>query len=128
MIEPLKIDMDDLRTRFTIPATNVQQITIETYSYKGLWEQEHSSFFDAFFSICHPKHVVAYRDRGYKDKNYFCKLMLKEVMEKNTRNGFWPDYLKEVQIKNDRDGGNWETLTNSWKSCLDGSSSIFSYN
>ncbi|GJY50502.1 F-box protein-like protein [Tanacetum coccineum] len=46
---------------------------------------------------------------------------------KSTRNGFWPEYLKEVEIKiNDRNGRKWETLTDAWKNCLDGSS-LFSY-
>nr|GEV86795.1 hypothetical protein [Tanacetum cinerariifolium] len=40
--ESLEIDMDDLRTRFRIPATNVQHLSVQTYFDKGLWECEHS--------------------------------------------------------------------------------------
>ncbi|GKE34897.1 hypothetical protein Tco_1454219 [Tanacetum coccineum] len=126
LVEPLNmINMDDMRRGAMFPATNVEHLSVMTYSDTGLWD--HSPFFDAFFFICHPKRVVAYRDMQFKDNNSFCKLMLKEIIKKNTRKESWREYLKEVEIKNDCNGGKWETLTDTWKNFLDGSSLVNCY-
>ncbi|GKC75546.1 F-box protein-like protein [Tanacetum coccineum] len=87
------INVDDVRRGVKFPATNVEHLTVETYIDSGLWD--HSPFFDTFFT---------------------------EVIEMKTRKGFWPEYLKEVEIKTGCNGGKWETVTSSWKSFLDGSS------
>ncbi|CAH1444808.1 unnamed protein product [Lactuca virosa] len=86
-----------------------------------MWER--SLFFDAFFEICHPKCVYAKPDVRFKHNNHFCRLMLREVLEKKTTTTgivYWPHYLKHVQIKQALHQ-KWETLTNSHRSFLDGS-------
>ncbi|KAI3691214.1 hypothetical protein L2E82_49434 [Cichorium intybus] len=116
---PLGIDIDDLKTRLLFPpATNVQQLSFETSRDKCLWER--SPFFDAFFEICRPMHVLAKPDTRFRHNNHFCRLMLREVLELNeTRTAYWPRYLKHVQMKRFLDK-NWETLTKSNRSFLDG--------
>ncbi|KAI3497046.1 hypothetical protein L1887_39427 [Cichorium endivia] len=79
----ISVDMDDLRTRLQLPpATNVQQMWFETREDECMWER--SLFFDAFFMICHPKRIYARPDMGFKHNNHFCRLMLREVLEKKT--------------------------------------------
>ncbi|CAH1441501.1 unnamed protein product [Lactuca virosa] len=115
---PSDIDIDDLRTRLPFPpANNVRRLVFETNKDECLWE--HSQFFDAFFEICHPKKVVAKPDVHFRHTNHFCKLMLREVLEKKTTRGgqYWCRYLKDAQI---RPHETWETLTNSHRSFLDG--------
>ncbi|KAL4582428.1 hypothetical protein LXL04_006977 [Taraxacum kok-saghyz] len=61
---PWDIDIDDLRRRLLLPpATNVQQLDFQMYDDKCL--QQRSPFFEAFFEICHPKHVFAQQDCKY---------------------------------------------------------------
>ncbi|CAI9273782.1 unnamed protein product [Lactuca saligna] len=116
---PLDIDIDDLRTRLLFPpARNVQELAFQTVADECLWER--SQFFDAFFEICHPKHVFARPDSRFRHNNHFCRLMLKEVLEKKTRIAYWPHYLKHVQIRQYRHQ-KWKTLTVSHRSFLDGS-------
>ncbi|KAL7584105.1 hypothetical protein Lser_V15G46184 [Lactuca serriola] len=118
----VNIDIDDLRTRLMFPpATNVQELRFQTTEDECMWEQ--SPFFDAFFEICHPKCVYAKPDDHFNHNNHFCRLMLREVLEKKTTTTgivYWPHYLKHVQIKQPLDQ-KWETLTNSHRSFLDGS-------
>ncbi|KAI3497423.1 hypothetical protein L1887_40020 [Cichorium endivia] len=121
---PFDMDMDDLRTRLLLPpAMNVQELCFETDEDDCLWER--SPFFDAFFEICHPRHVIPYPDISFSHNNHFCRLMLREVLEKKiktmTRTAYWPHYLKHVQIRQDP-YQKWKTLTNSHRSFLDGSS------
>ncbi|KAI3521671.1 hypothetical protein L1887_11143 [Cichorium endivia] len=104
-------DLDDLRRRVPYPSMNVQQLSFITTRDEGL-----SPLFDALFLICHPKHVVTHFRNS---NNQFCMLM-RDVMEKKTRKGYWGDYLKDVEIRRHGDE-KWETLTNSWRSLLDGS-------
>ncbi|CAH1447210.1 unnamed protein product [Lactuca virosa] len=110
------IDMDDLRTRLLLfpPAMNVQHLWFGTVDDECLWER--SLFFDAFFEICHPKYVYAKPDSYFRQNNHFCRLMLREVLEKNTT-PYWPHYLEHVRIRRDR-YQKWETLTNSHTSLL----------
>nr|KAJ0219162.1 hypothetical protein LSAT_V11C300144900 [Lactuca sativa] len=116
---PLDIDIDDLKTRLRFPpATNVQQLSFGTIGDECLWER--SPFFDAFFEICHPKHVFAKPDAWLRQNNHFCRIMLREVLEKKTTTAKWPHHLKHVQIKQPLHKI-WKTLTNSKKSFLDGS-------
>ncbi|KAL7612235.1 hypothetical protein Lser_V15G09031 [Lactuca serriola] len=116
---PLDIDIDDLRTRLLFPpARNVQELAFQTVADECLWER--SQFFDAFFEICHPKHVFARPDSRFRHNNHFCRLMLREVLEKKTRIVYWPHYLKHVQIRQYRHQ-KWKTLTVSHRSFLDGS-------
>ncbi|CAI9264582.1 unnamed protein product [Lactuca saligna] len=121
---PLDIDIDDLRTRLLLPpATNMQELWFETEQDEGLWER--SPFFDAFFEICHPKQVFPQPDVSFKQNNHFCRLMLREVLEKkNTRTAYWPHYLKHVQIRWDPHK-KWKALTNSHRSLLDESTPDF---
>ncbi|CAI9262912.1 unnamed protein product [Lactuca saligna] len=97
----MDVDIDDLRTRLLLPpATNVQELRFQTTEDECMWER--SMFFDAFFEICHPKSVYAKPDVRFKHNNHFCRLMLREVLEKKTTiTGivYWPHYLKHVQIK-----------------------------
>ncbi|KAI3497419.1 hypothetical protein L1887_40016 [Cichorium endivia] len=122
---PFDMDMDDLRTRLLLPpALNVQQLCFETDEDDCLWER--SPFFEAFFEICHPRHVIPYPDISFSHNNHFCRLMLREVLEKKkkmmmTVTAYWPHYLKHVQIRQDP-YQKWKTLTNSHRSFLDGSS------
>ncbi|KAI3508646.1 hypothetical protein L1887_23655 [Cichorium endivia] len=118
------IDIDDLRTRLrSPPATNVQQLSFQMSGDDCLWER--SLFFDAFFEICRPKHVFALPDLRYSHRNHFCRLMLKEVLEKKTTSKvgtpYWSRYLKHVQIREYSRDQIWKTLTNSHRHFLDGS-------
>lgn len=119
---PLEIDIDDLRTRLLFPpAMNVQQLLFQTTWDECLWER--SLFYDAFFEICYPDLVSACPDEMLIHKNHFCKLMLREVLEKNKNNttttSYWPRYLKNVQLQRPHHQ-EWETLTDSHTSFLDG--------
>ncbi|CAI9274871.1 unnamed protein product [Lactuca saligna] len=119
----LDIDMDELRTRLlSPPATNVQKLSFETWKDECLWER--SPFFDAILEICHPKLVFAQPDMQFSRSNHFCRLMLREVLEKKTTTTplYWPHYLKHVQIR-ESPYQTWKTLTNSHRSFLDGSAS-----
>ncbi|KAL4582427.1 hypothetical protein LXL04_006976 [Taraxacum kok-saghyz] len=128
--DPLDFDIDDLRRRLLLPpATNVQQLDFQMYDDKCL--QQRSPFFEAFFEICHPKHVFAQQDYKYwytdnyvLEKNHFCGIMLSEVLEKKKTTGYWPDHLKHVLVRllpNEK----WEPLTISNKTFLDGSASVY---
>ncbi|KAL7604145.1 hypothetical protein Lser_V15G15054 [Lactuca serriola] len=109
----INLDLDDQRRRVPFPAMNVQRVSLRTFSDDGLW-RDSSPFFDAFFMICHPKHV---EDQSLNNNSHFCKLMM---LEKKTRKGYWGDYLKDVEIRRQCLGDEkWETLTNSWRSFLD---------
>ncbi|CAH1445896.1 unnamed protein product [Lactuca virosa] len=126
---PLDIDMDDLRTRLLMfpPATNVQKLEFEAIEDECLWER--SPFFDAFFEICHPKHVVAKPDACLRQKNHFCRLMLRDFLEKKTTTTttttpYWPHHLKHVQIRRNP-YEKWETLTDSHRSFLDATPGVF---
>ncbi|XP_023768765.1 F-box/LRR-repeat protein At5g02910 [Lactuca sativa] len=117
----LDVDMDELRTRLlSPPATNVQKLSFETWKDECLWER--SPFFDAILEICHPKLVFAQPDMQFSHSNHFCRLMLREVLEKKTTTTplYWPHYLKHVQIRQSP-YQTWKTLTNSHRSFLDGS-------
>ncbi|KAI3751989.1 hypothetical protein L2E82_23086 [Cichorium intybus] len=122
---PLDIDIDDLRTRLPFPpARNVRQLSFQTSGDECMWER--SPFFDAFFEICHPSNVYAMPDMMFKHNNHFCRLMLREVLEKNkTGTVCWPRYLKHAQISHaplsEGPPLKWKTLTNSHRSFLDGS-------
>ncbi|KAI3510198.1 hypothetical protein L1887_25729 [Cichorium endivia] len=91
----------NLRERIPFPAKNVPRLSFETIGDEGKWEP-HSLFFDALFSICRPKNVVAKPDARFKHNNHFFKLMVNEVMEKNTRKVsdylHWPYYLKDFKM------------------------------
>ncbi|GJT10747.1 hypothetical protein Tco_0857789 [Tanacetum coccineum] len=93
-----KTKVDDLRRRVSFPVTNVQQLSLITFSNERQWK--HTQFFDAFFSICHPSYVKL------KCNKCFTKMMVKEMMKKKTSD------LKDVAFKNPRNG-NWEDLTTS---------------
>nr|GEX02571.1 hypothetical protein [Tanacetum cinerariifolium] len=93
-----KTKVNDLRMRVSFPVTNVQQLSLATFSdERRLWKRTH--FFDAFFSIYHPSYVKA----RYK---FFTKIMVKEMMKKKTID------LKDIAFKNPRNG-KWEDLTKS---------------
>ncbi|KAL4558650.1 hypothetical protein LXL04_036851 [Taraxacum kok-saghyz] len=115
--------IDHLRTRLMFPpATNVQSLWFGTSGDEGNWER--SPFFDAFFEICHPKEVYASLDSDFKHNNHFLRLMLKEVLDKNTNKtgtACWSRYLKHVRIRRSR-YQKWKTLKESHRSLLDGSS------
>ncbi|KAL7605163.1 hypothetical protein Lser_V15G19834 [Lactuca serriola] len=112
---PFDIDIEDLRRRLLFPpATNVKELEFETDEDECMWEQ--STFFDAFFEICHPKLVCAKPDMAYRDNNHFCRLMMREVLETTTGSAFWHRHLKRVQIRRHK---KWKTLTNSERSFLD---------
>ncbi|CAH1439719.1 unnamed protein product [Lactuca virosa] len=119
---PMDIDMDDLRTQLlSPPATNVRELWFETSEDECMWER--SPFLDAFFEICHPKHVFAQPDLQFRHKNHFLRLILREVLDKKktiTTAGtpYWSHYLKHVQIREAPDQI-WKTLINSWRSFLD---------
>ncbi|KAI3506263.1 hypothetical protein L1887_28620 [Cichorium endivia] len=115
---PPDMDLDDLKTRLRFPpAMNVQKLSLVTCKDECLWER--SLFCDAFFEICHPKLVLANPDIMFEQNNHFCKLMLREVLEKKTTGtANWRHYLKHVQIKT-RLHKKWETLSNSHRSFLD---------
>ncbi|KAI3521675.1 hypothetical protein L1887_11147 [Cichorium endivia] len=117
-IRPLDsdFDLDDLRRRIPFPAMNVQQLLFIADPVEGV-----SSFFDALFFICHPKHVVVSFPNSF---NQFWMLM-REVMEKKTTKGYWVDYLKDVEIRRHGDE-KWET-PNSWRSLLEYGSEDDSY-
>ncbi|XP_023750379.1 F-box protein At5g03100 [Lactuca sativa] len=69
-IIPSDINVDDLTRRVPFPAINVTQLTFRTFRQdKGLGDQR-LPFFDALFTICHPKQVVAVVDSNSKH-NYF---------------------------------------------------------
>ncbi|KAL4582433.1 hypothetical protein LXL04_006982 [Taraxacum kok-saghyz] len=92
---PLDIDIDDLRRRLLFPpATNVQQLDFGVVYEND--PRERSPFFDALFEICHPKHVIArprdiyipVSEQGFfLEKNNFCWLMPREVLEKKKTTG-----------------------------------------
>ncbi|KAL4582448.1 hypothetical protein LXL04_006997 [Taraxacum kok-saghyz] len=114
----LDIDMADLRRRLLFPpATNVQQLEFVTNWDDCLWER--SPFFDAFFEICHPMHVIARPDTHFRRKNHFSRLMLKEVLENKGTTAIWPHHLKHVQIRPSLHK-KWKTLTNSQRRFLHG--------
>ncbi|GJT47308.1 F-box protein-like protein [Tanacetum coccineum] len=113
---PPMLDVNYLRRRVLFPATNVQQLSIKTNPDERLWE--HSPIFDALFWICHPKYVKICRHVPFKEDNYFWKLVVNWMMEKKTRKWHWPE-LKNIEVKNPYDG-EWETVTSSWISFLDG--------
>ncbi|GKB56022.1 putative F-box/LRR-repeat protein isoform X2 [Tanacetum coccineum] len=113
---PPMLDVNYLRRRVLFPATNVQQLSIKTNPDERLWE--HSPIFDALFWICHPKYVKICRHVPFKENNYFWKLVVNWMMEKKTRKWHWPE-LKNIEVKNPYDG-EWETVTSSWISFLDG--------
>ncbi|CAI9297167.1 unnamed protein product [Lactuca saligna] len=95
------------------------QLSFKTIGDECLWECP--LFFDAFFEICHPEHVLANPDMHNSHNNHFCRLMLREFLEKKkkTRTAYWPHYLKHVQIRLDPHQ-EWKTL-NSHTNFLDGS-------
>ncbi|XP_023738056.1 uncharacterized protein LOC111886047 [Lactuca sativa] len=115
----LDIDLVDLRTRLLFPpANNVQQLEFQMVEAE---DECRTPFFDAFFEICHPKHVFAKPEVASGHTNHFFQLMLREVLEKKktTRRNptpYWPSYLKHVRIRRHH---RWETLTNSHRTFLD---------
>lgn len=120
---PWDIDIDDIRARLPIPpAMNVQQLTIDTWWNRS--KSEYFPFIDAFFEICHPKHVYVRGDFCSADKNYFCNVMLKEKKTTTTTTASWPGYLKCVQL---RRGKKWETLKDSHRSFLEGATPFKAY-
>ncbi|KAI3524597.1 hypothetical protein L1887_03256 [Cichorium endivia] len=123
---PGDIDIDDIRARLPFPpAMNVRQLTIVILGNRSKWE--YSPFIDAFFEICHPKHVSKTGNFCSADKNYFCNLMLKGVLEekkKTTTTASWPGYLKRVQIRHRQ---KWETLKDSHRSFLEGATPFKAY-
>ncbi|CAH1436180.1 unnamed protein product [Lactuca virosa] len=120
---PLDIDIDDLRKRLLFPpARNVQQLSFQTGRDECMWER--SPFFDVFFEICRPEHVFANSDIRFRNKNHFCRLMLREVLEKKTKPAYWARYLKHVEIRRNR-YRKWKTLTNSQRSFLENGSLNF---
>ncbi|CAH1431698.1 unnamed protein product [Lactuca virosa] len=71
---PWDININDLRKRLLLPpARNVPQLSFKTIGDECLWER--SPFFDAFFEICHPEHVLANPDMHNSHNNHFCRLM-----------------------------------------------------
>ncbi|KAL6502696.1 hypothetical protein OROHE_024349 [Orobanche hederae] len=115
------LDIDDLRTRLTLPpAINVHKLQFGTVKDECMWES--SPFFDALFEICHPKYVSAEVDFRIRHNNHFCRVMLREVLEKQTKTTalYWAHYLEHVRIRKSRHE-KWEALTDSHKSLLDGS-------
>ncbi|GJT78671.1 F-box protein-like protein [Tanacetum coccineum] len=80
-----KTKVDDLRRRVSFPVTNVQQLSVTTFSDER--PRKRALFFDAFFSICHPSYVKL------KGNKCFTKMMVKEMI-KNPRNGKWEDLTK----------------------------------
>ncbi|GJV48331.1 putative F-box/LRR-repeat protein isoform X2 [Tanacetum coccineum] len=98
-----KTKVDDLRRRVSFPVTNVQQLSVTTFSDER--PRKRALFFDAFFSICHPSYVKL------KGNKCFTKMMVKEMMKKKTTD------LKDVAFKNPRNG-KWEHLTKSSTSLL----------
>ncbi|KAL4584844.1 hypothetical protein LXL04_009454 [Taraxacum kok-saghyz] len=107
-----------LRARVPFPATNVQRLSFKTIGDDGVWDC--SPFFDALFSICHPKHVVANPDAAFERNNHFCMVMVSEVMGKKKARkarGYvhWPYYLKGYETKSE----NGETLPDYLGSYLD---------
>ncbi|XP_023761561.1 uncharacterized protein LOC111909991 isoform X2 [Lactuca sativa] len=109
----LPFNIEDLRTRLLFPpATNVQKFEFQTVEDECL--SDRSPFFDAFFEICHPKHVYAKRDMMDEYSNHFCSLMLSEMTTGTT---FWSHHLKDVQIRRHK---KWETLTDCPRSFLHG--------
>lgn len=108
---PFDIDVNDVRRRVLIPATNVQQIYF-SLSDEILWER--SAFFDAFFSICHPNYVKTFQGETYYEPwklNYSWKKIVTGMMERKTRINYCP-HLEDVEIK-DLVDGKWETVTSS---------------
>ncbi|CAH1436182.1 unnamed protein product [Lactuca virosa] len=119
----IDIDIDELRKRLLFPpARNVQQLSFQTGRDQCMWER--SLFFNAFFEICHPEHVFAKSDIRFRNNNHFCRLMLREVLEKKTKPADWSRYLKHVQIRTDPHK-KWKTLTNSRRSFLENGSLHF---
>ncbi|XP_023773266.1 F-box/LRR-repeat protein At5g02910 [Lactuca sativa] len=119
---PLDIDIDELRRRLLFPpAMNVQELEFETDEDECLWER--SPFFDAFFEICHPKHIYARPDRHYRHNNHFCRLMLREVLEKKKTTAIWPHRLQHVLIR-PLPHKKWRTLTNSQRTFLQASTPV----
>ncbi|GKD22784.1 F-box protein-like protein, partial [Tanacetum coccineum] len=100
-----KTKVDDLRRRVSFPVTNVQQLSVTTFSMNATEGGGRALFFDAFFSICHPSYVKL------KGNKCFTKMMVKEMMKKKTTD------LKDVAFKNPRNG-KWEDLTKSSTSLL----------
>ncbi|KAL6502697.1 hypothetical protein OROHE_024350 [Orobanche hederae] len=110
------VDIDDLRTRLTLPpAMNVHKLQFGTIWDECMWER--SPFFDALFEIFHPKYVYAEVDMRVKYTNHFCRVMLREVLEKQTKTTalYWAHYLEHVRIRKSRHQ-KWEALTDSHKS------------
>ncbi|KAL6501379.1 hypothetical protein OROGR_026512 [Orobanche gracilis] len=115
------VDIGDLRTRLTLPpAMNLHKLQFGTIWDECMWER--SSFFDALFEIFHPKYVYAEVDMRVKYTNHFCRVMLREVLEKQTKMTalYWAHYLEHVRIRKSRHQ-KWEALTDSHRSLLDGS-------
>nr|GEV76818.1 hypothetical protein [Tanacetum cinerariifolium] len=99
----LKTKVDDLRRRVSFTNTNVQQLSVTTFSERP---RKRAQFFDAIFSICHPSYVKLIGNKC------FTKMMVKEMMKKRTTD------LKDVAFKNPRNG-KWEDLTTSSTSLID---------
>ncbi|KAL4584851.1 hypothetical protein LXL04_009461 [Taraxacum kok-saghyz] len=102
ILPPFDIDIENLRKKVMYPAMNVQKLSFKTNGDEGMWD--HSPFFDALFSICHPKCVVAIPDEKYKHHNHFLKLMESKVVKKKKKRKDmeylnWPYYLKSFEIK-----------------------------
>ncbi|KAL7605226.1 hypothetical protein Lser_V15G17330 [Lactuca serriola] len=129
ILPPFEVDIINLRKMAKFPALDVKRLLFKTIGDEGLWES--SPFFDAFFTICHPKKIITKPDKMFQHHNHFCKLMVREVMEKkNTGKAEeylnWPYYLKGFEVKSEKE----KSLPDGLRTSLDGSSrhSVFKLN
>ncbi|KAL4583104.1 hypothetical protein LXL04_007668 [Taraxacum kok-saghyz] len=101
-----------IRTRLLLPpATNVEELCFLTDCDECQWER--SPFFDALFEVCHPKIVISIPDLYFEHNNHFCRLMLREVLQKKkTTTAHWSHYLNHVQTR-EHPHQKWKTPTTS---------------
>ena len=96
--KPLNIDVDDLRRRVACPAMSVQQLSLKIKYSNELWD--FSTFFEEFFTICHPGYVKVSRDKPFEDKNNIYKYLVKGLMENEITKRYYWSNLKHVEIIN----------------------------
>ncbi|XP_071712343.1 FBD-associated F-box protein At5g60610-like [Rutidosis leptorrhynchoides] len=97
----LNIDNEDREIRFTVPYTNVQQLSYYAYTPEKL--QGHLSFFDALITLCHPKYVTIYTPK--EEICDFFKPLISGMMAKKKADG------KDIEFKNnDNDKGKKESF------------------
>ncbi|XP_071712384.1 F-box/LRR-repeat protein At3g03360-like [Rutidosis leptorrhynchoides] len=119
-IVPFNYEIEDMIRQIQIPAMNVERLTFETDSHKGLWESPRL-FLEELFCIMRPNYLTMTHP-GIRGP---LKLIAREMMGLRFRKGYGLG-LKNVEIQN-RVDGKWITLTSIWISSPYGIASLDYY-